>query len=100
MLMSSLSCLINGVHPILLNTKPSIFNYSLIFLIKKTVKETRLSNVIGSVRIAMWKCTLNQLLLTFFKAYIVVNVHHLSSGHVNQHIVKVAVAKADDVSHH
>lgn len=27
------------------------------------------------------------LKLTFFKAHIVVDVHHLSSGHVNQHIV-------------
>lgn len=42
----------------------------------------------------------NQLKLTFFKAYVVINVHHLSSGHVNQHIVKVAVAEADDVSYH
>lgn len=25
--------------------------------------------------------------LTFLKAYIVVNVHHLSCGHVDQHIV-------------
>lgn len=37
---------------------------------------------------------------TFFKAHIVVNVHHLSSGHVNQNVVEVTVAKADDVPHH
>lgn len=43
---------------------------------------------------------INQLKLTFFKAYIVVNVHHLSSGHVYQDIVKMTITKADDVSNH
>lgn len=40
------------------------------------------------------------LKLTFFKAYVVVDVHHFSSGHVNQHIVKVTVTKADDIPNH
>lgn len=42
----------------------------------------------------------NTVKRTFFKAYVVVNVHHLSSGHVNQNVVKVTVAKANNVSHH
>ena len=38
--------------------------------------------------------------MTFFEAHVVVDVHHLSGGHVDEDVVKVTVAEADDVTHH
>lgn len=38
--------------------------------------------------------------LTLLKTDVVVNVHHLSCRHINQHIVKVTIPQSNDVPHH